>query len=61
MQQVELTVEEAVRLATKRVLPAGFKPEDYLIVTGSSDIPRRIAMMIVLEAQHLLKMEQLWK
>lgn len=59
MQQAELTVEEAIRLATKRVLPAGFKPEDYLIV--SQDIPRRIAVMIVLEAQHLLKMEQLWK
>lgn len=59
MPQVELTIEEAILLATRRVLPAGYKPEDYLIVGES--FPKRIAIMVALEAQYLIKMGKLWK
>ena len=55
MQRAVISVEEALQKATKRVLPAGFKPEDYLLV--GEDIPLRIAKMIVKEAQHIIEMD----
>lgn len=54
MKRRAMTLEEAIRIATIRVLPAGFKPEDYLIVNDS--IPLKIASMIVKEALHLIEM-----
>ena len=56
MQRAVISVEEALQKATKRVLPAGYKPEDYLGV--GEDIPLRIARMIVREAQHIIEMDE---
>ena len=54
----DISTEEAIRLATQIVLPAGFKPEDYLFM--GEDIPRRIAKMIIKEAKDIIR-ENKWK
>lgn len=56
MQRANLTLEQAIQIATNRVLPAGFKPEDYLVVNDT--IPLKIASMIVKEALHLIEMNR---
>jgi hypothetical protein len=56
MQRAVISVEEAIQKATKRVLPAGCKPEDYLVV--GEDIPLRIAKMIVQEVRHIIEMDK---
>jgi hypothetical protein len=58
MRREDISPEMAIKLATQIVLPAGFKPEDYLFM--GEDIPRRIAQMIVKEAKHIIWKSQ-WK
>lgn len=53
---VGLSLEEALEIAKGRILPAGFKPEDYLIV--GDKVPFRIASMIVKDALFLMKISQ---
>jgi hypothetical protein len=55
VRRAVISTEEAILVATQRVLPAGFKPEDYLVI--GEDIPLRIAKMIVQEAQHIIAMD----
>jgi hypothetical protein len=55
--EVGLTLEQAIEIATRRTLPAGYKPEDYLIVNDK--IPLKIASIIVKEAIHLMKMSEM--
>lgn len=45
--------EEDIAEATRLVLPIGYKPEDYLGVNGTSDIPLQIAKWIAREAIHI--------
>ena len=52
MKQSKISINDAVKIASSRVLPKGYKPEDYLIV--SDQIPLMIAKMIVKEAQHIM-------
>lgn len=51
-----LSLEQAVRIATQKNLPAGFKPEDYYWV--GDQIPLKIASLIVKEALHLVAMSK---
>lgn len=52
MQHVEISLEEAIEIAKKRILPTGFKPEDYFCFGINFSL--RIAKMIIKEAQHII-------
>jgi hypothetical protein len=56
MKRAVISLEEAIKQANKRLLPAGIKPEDYLIV--GDDIPLRIAKMVIKEARHIIYMDK---
>lgn len=43
----------AIKLAEKRILPKGYKSEDYNIINSS--LPKQIAMLIYKEYLHILK------
>lgn len=48
--------EEIVKQATVKILPKGYKPEDYL--KNGDGIPLRLAILIVQEASHIVQMEE---
>ena len=45
-------LEEIIKLAKKRILPPGYKPEDYLEV--DDEFPLLIAKLIISEIKHLI-------
>lgn len=47
-------IDAAIKIATKRYLPLGCKPEDYLVV--NDEIPLQIAKLIFKEVKHILYM-----
>lgn len=47
-------IDAATKIATKRILPLGWKPEDYLVV--NDETPLQIAKLIFKEVKHLLYM-----
>ena len=47
-------IDAAIKIATKRLLPLGLKPEDYLVV--NDEMPLRIAKLIIKEVKHILYM-----
>lgn len=53
MSKKNLSLEQAIQIARKKILPAGFKPEDYFVI--GNDFPLRIAILIVKEANYILK------
>lgn len=53
-----LSYEDVIQLATQRVLPAGYKPEDYLAVSETA--PFKLAKMIVDEARHIIFISNKW-
>ena len=52
---MNISLEKAIEIATKRVLYPGLKPEDYCIL--GEDIAIRIAKLIVSEAIHIMNVE----
>ena len=54
----KMTLEEALQEAQLKVLPFGLKPEDYMSVSGTQELPLRIAKMIVTEAMHIMQMSK---
>lgn len=46
-----------IKEAYKRILPPGYKPEDYLLVDAK--YPKRVAKLIVEEIKHIQKMKRL--
>lgn len=51
-----ISLEEAIKIANKKLLPAGFKPEDYLLV--GEEFPLRVAKMVVEEVKHIIYMSR---
>ncbi len=51
-----MNLEQAIEIATRRFLPPGYKPEDYLMVDDKA--PLRIASMIVREALYLIEISK---
>ncbi|MCZ2224305.1 MAG: hypothetical protein LC122_11840 [Chitinophagales bacterium] len=47
-----MTKEEAIKLASDKIIPRGYKPEDYYYIR--EDIPYKIAKAIVIEAKNIL-------
>lgn len=56
MHQVEMSLEEAIEVAKKRVLPAGFKPEDYFCF--GIEFSLRVAKMVLKEANHIIYLDK---
>ncbi len=50
-----IDLEDAISIASRRFIPKGVKPEDYLCC--SKEIAVRIASLIAIEAQHILNVE----
>lgn len=47
-------IDAAIKIASKRIIPLGHKPEDYLVV--NDEMPLRIAKLIFKEVKHILYM-----
>lgn len=54
-KKTNLSDEDILNIAKNRVLPPGYKPEDYSII--SNDISIRIAKLIYNEFIHIKKVE----
>lgn len=52
-----MTLQKAIELACKQILPAGFKPEDYF--QCDKDTAIFVAKLVVKEAKHILEMSKL--
>lgn len=48
--------DKIINLATAKILPLGYKPEDYYVIDDK--IPLRIALEVIKEIKHLIKMEK---
>ena len=48
----------ALTLAKSRILPKGYKPEDYFMVDPK--LPFKIAKLILKEALHIIQMNKLY-
>lgn len=51
-----ISLEDAIKIANKKILPAGVKPEDYFAV--GEEYPLRIAKMVVEEAKRIIYMSK---
>jgi hypothetical protein len=56
MPRATISLEEAIKEAEKKILPAGYKPEDYFCV--GEEFPLRIAQMLVKEVKHIIYMDK---
>lgn len=52
-------IDNAIKIASKRILPLGCKPEDYLVV--DDETPFRIANLIFKEVKQILYMSSYGK
>lgn len=59
LKEPGIAIDEAIKLATAKILQPGYKPEDYFLCRA--DIPLFIAKWIVREARHIMIIDRLSK
>jgi hypothetical protein len=59
LKEPGITLDEAIKLATAKILQPGYKPEDYFLCR--EDMPLFIAKWIVREARHIMILDRLYK